>query len=96
MLSNALFNEFRVQIAREDRPRRYQGPLIPGATLTGQPQFAEIGGRPFPDFRMGCANAFRIGLPLFLPIDPSFDTRLQVIDNVSIPKSPHLVNVEGE
>ena len=96
LLSNTFFNEFRVQIAREDRPRRYQGPLIPGATLPGQPQFAEIGGRPFPDIAMGFADGFRIGLPFFLPIDPAFDTRVQVVDNVSIPKGSHLVKVGAE
>lgn len=65
-LSNALSNEFRIQVAREDRPRRYSGPLIPGADLPAPPQFAEIGGRPFPDISMAFADGFRIGLPFFL------------------------------
>ena len=48
LLTNALSNELRVQWAREDRPRWYDGPLLPGAALPGQPQFERLGGRPFP------------------------------------------------
>ena len=36
-------------------------------------------------------DGFRIGLPFFLPIDPSFDTRLQVVDNVSYAVGNHLI-----
>ena len=96
LLSNALSNELRVQVAREDRPRRYRGPLIPGGSLPGQPQFAAIGGRPFPDIAMDFADGFRIGLPFFLPVDPSFDTRLQVVENVSFATGAHLVKAGAE
>ena len=91
LLANALSNELRVQWAREDRPRWYQGPLQPDARLPGPPQFAALGGRPFPDITMDFDDGFRIGLPFFLPIDPSFDTRLQVVDNVSYAVGNHLI-----
>ena len=93
LLTNALSNELRVQWAREDRPRWYQGPLLPGARHAGPPQFDALGGRPFPDISMDFADGFRIGLPFFLPIDPSFDTRLQVVDNVSFATGKHLFKV---
>ena len=91
LLTNVLSNELRVQWAREDRPRWYQGPLVPDARLPGPPQFAALGGRPFPDITMDFADGFRIGLPFFLPVDPSFDTRLQVVDNVSYAVGNHLI-----
>ena len=90
LLTNTLSNELRVQAAREDRPRWYQGPILPGARAPGPPQFAALGGRPFPDITMDFADGFRIGLPFFLPIDPSFDTRIQVVDNVSFATGNHL------
>ena len=90
LLTNALSNELRVQWAREDRPRWYDGPIVPGARPPGPPQFAALGGRPFPDITMDFADGFRIGLPFFLPIDPAFDTRLQVVDNVSFATGNHL------
>ena len=96
LLTNALSNELRVQAAREDRPRWYRGPLLPGARLPGPPQFADLGGRPFPDITMDFGDGFRIGLPFFLPIDPSFDTRLQVVDNVSFATGNHLVKAGVE
>ena len=90
LLTNALSNELRVQWAREDRPRWYEGPLLPGARTPGPPQFERLGGRPFPDIAMDFADGFRIGLPFFLPIDPSFDTRFQLVDNVSFATGAHL------
>ena len=96
LLTDAFSNELRVQMAREDRPRWYQGPLLPGARLPGPPQFAELGGRPFPDIGMDFADGFRIGLPFFLPIDPAFDTRFQIVDNVSFAKGAHLVKTGVE
>ncbi|MFQ5688641.1 MAG: TonB-dependent receptor domain-containing protein [Gemmatimonadota bacterium] len=95
-VSNTVSNELRFQWAREDRPRGYRGPLIPGATPPGQPQFGKIGGRPFPDTGMDFADGFRIGLPFFLPIDPGFDRRFQLLDNVSIVAGNHLFKVGGE
>ena len=91
LLTNSLSNELRIQWAREDRPRWYQGPLLPDARLPGPPQFAALGGWPFPDVTMDFDDGFRIGLPFFLPIDPSFDTRLQVVDNVTYSVGNHLI-----
>ena len=96
LLGNTLSNEFRLQWAREDRPRWYDGPLMPGAPRPGQPQFDRLGGRPFPDVGMDFADGFRIGLPFFLPIDPSYDTRLQALDNVSVLLGRHLVKAGVE
>ena len=62
-LSNSTLNEFRFQWAREDRPRPYDGPQVPG------------GGRPFPDTGVSFAG-YRFGMPFFLPVD-DHDTRLQ-------------------
>ncbi|MXZ72254.1 MAG: TonB-dependent receptor [Acidobacteria bacterium] len=90
LLTNALSNEFRIQWAREDRPRLYDGPVLRGARTAGPPQFDRLGGRPFPDISMDFADGFRIGLPFFLPVDPYFDTRLQVVDNLSFAAGSHL------
>ncbi len=96
LLTNALSNELRVQWAREDRPRWYQGPLVPDGRLPGPPQFDALGGRPFPDIAMDFDDGFRIGLPFFLPVDPAFDTRLQVVDNVSYAAGNHLIKTGVE
>ena len=77
-LSGTVSNEFRFQWAREDRPREYSGPTIPGQS------------RPFPDTGIGFADGYRLGLPFFLPIDPAFDTRIQLVDNVSLLRGDHL------
>ena len=91
LLANTVFNEFRVQWAGEHRPRWYRGPLIPGARVPAPPQFDELGGRPFPDIGMDFADGFRIGLPFFLPVDPGYDARLQVADNISYLAGAHLL-----
>ncbi len=90
LLGNAAFNEFRAQWAVEHRPRRYRGPVLPGAIPPATPQFDEIGGRPFPDVGMDFADGFRIGLPYFLPVHPSKDGRLQLVNNVSFLAGDHL------
>ena len=95
-LSNTVSNEFRFQYAREDRPRGYGGPVIPGAAAPPQPAFAALGGRPFPDIAMDFADGFRIGLPFFLPIDPGYDTRVQLVNNVSFLAGDHLFKVGAE
>ena len=83
-LSSRLSNEFRFQYSREDRPRPYVGPrtaaLGPDPTGTGL--------RPFPDVAMDFANGFRFGMPFFLPID-YYDTRIQLLDNVSMARGNH-------
>ena len=90
LLSSTLSHELRLQWAREDRVRWYDGPLMPEATVPAPPQFTALGGRPFPDIAMDSTDGFRIGLPFFLPIDPAYDTRLQVVDNWSWLRGRHL------
>jgi len=76
-LTNTIDNEFRFQFAREDRPRPYSGPLIPGV------------GRPFSDTGMDFVNGFRFGMPFFIPVK-SYDTRVQALDNVSWVRGNHI------
>jgi hypothetical protein len=76
-LSDAIDNEFRFQLAREDRPRPYSGPEIPGQN------------RPFSDTGMDFASGFRFGMPFFIPVK-SYDTRVQVLDNISWVRGNHL------
>ena len=90
LLSSTLSHELRLQWAREDRVRWYDGPLMPGASPPATPQFDALGGRPFPDIAMDSVDGFRIGMPFFLPIDPGYDTRLQVVDNWSWLSGQHL------
>ena len=81
-LSNNLSNEFRFQVAREDRPRDYDAPTLPG-------------GRDFPDIAMDFGQAFRVGRPFFIPVK-YYDTRLQLLNNVSWVKGNHLFKAGGE
>lgn len=81
-LTNTIANEFRFQVAREDRPRDYDAPTLPG-------------GRDFPDIAMDFDNAFRVGRPFFIPVE-YYDTRLQLLNNVSIARGNHLFKVGGE
>jgi hypothetical protein len=76
-LTNTIDNEFRFQFAREDRPRSYAGPQIPGQN------------RPFSDTGMDFALGFRIGEPFFIPVK-SYDTRVQALDNVSWVRGNHI------
>ena len=96
LLSSTLSHELRLQWAREDRVRWYDGPLMPDATLPAPPQFKALGGRPFPDIGMDSTDGFRLGLPFFLPIDPAYDTRLQVVDNWSWLRGRHLFKAGAE
>jgi hypothetical protein len=82
-LTPALSNEFRFQYSREDRPRPYDGPR--SAALG--PNRVDAGARPFPDIAAG--PDFRFGMPFFLPIS-YYDTRVQLLDNVSLSKGDHL------
>ena len=92
LLSNRTSNEARLQWARENRPRRYGGPLQPGVAPPPQPPYQGLGGRPFPDIGMDFADGFRIGLPFFLPIGADgADERRQLVDNVSTLVGNHLV-----
>ena len=87
-LSSSLSNEFRFQLAREERPRPYEGAINPAT------------GRPFPDTDVGFVGpdgfaSYRFGLPFFIPVD-AYDYRLQVLDNVSIVKGNHLFKLGAE
>ena len=79
-----LANEFRFQYSREDRPRPYDGPR--SAALG--PNRVDGGARPFPDVAMDFANGYRFGLPFFLPI-AYYDTRVQLLDNISLARGNH-------
>ncbi len=76
-------NEIRFQYSREDRPRPYNGPINPGS------------GTPFKDTDIDFVNAFRFGMPFFLPIK-DHDNRIQALDNFSIGRGNHLFKFGGE
>jgi carboxypeptidase family protein/TonB-dependent receptor-like protein len=94
-LSSRTSNEFRFQFAREDRPRPYTGPNNHLGDTVG---VSSIFGAavPFHDTDIDATNAFRIGLPFFLPIRDDHDTRVQLLDNVSISRGNHLIKFGGE
>ncbi len=91
-LSPAVTNEFRFQYSREDRPRPYGGARSP---LLGPNPADPPAARPFPDTGMDFGSGFRFGMPFFLPID-YYDTRIQMLDNVSIAKGDHLIKFGAE
>ncbi|MEP6536829.1 MAG: TonB-dependent receptor [Bryobacteraceae bacterium] len=74
-LSPGMLNEFRAQFSREDRPREYNGPQLPGQS------------RPFPDTGVSFAG-YRFGQPFFIPV-ADHDTRFQINDNLSIIHGAH-------
>jgi hypothetical protein len=76
-LSNSTLNEFRFQWAREERPRPYDGPQVPG------------GGRPVPDTGVSFAG-YRFGMPFFLPVD-DHDTRLQFNEILTYVTGDHTI-----
>jgi hypothetical protein len=86
-LSSNASNELRFQYSREDRPRPYDGPNNP------------VSGTPFKDtdipFDPSFSQGIRVGMPFFLPIQ-DHDTRVQVVDNVSIARGNHLFKLGGE
>ncbi len=82
-LSGNRLNEFRFQVAREDRPRPYEGPNITGQS------------RPFPDTAFDFGSSYRFGLPFFLPVD-YYDTRFQITNNFSLITGSHTIKVGGE
>ncbi|MBI5599943.1 MAG: TonB-dependent receptor [Gemmatimonadetes bacterium] len=81
-ISDNVSNEFRFQFAREDRPRDYDAPRLPN-------------GRDFPDIAMDFGNAFRIGRPFFIPVE-YYDTRIQLLNNVTWARGNHLFKAGGE
>src|SRR4029077_8167997 len=94
-LSSRTSNEFRFQFAREDRPRPYTGPTNHLGDTTG---VSSIFGAavPFHDTDVDPGNALRFGLPFFLPIRDDHDTRVQLLDDVSISRGNHLIKFGGE
>ncbi len=74
-LTATTLNEFRFQYSREDRPRNYTGPQLPGQS------------RPFPDTGVSFAG-YRFGQPFFIPVQ-DHDTRAQFVDNVSLIRGAH-------
>ena len=90
-LSSRTSNELRFQYSREDRPRPYEGPRT---SLLG-PDPTQTGLRPFPDVAMDFVNGFRFGMPFFLPID-YYDTRIQILDNVSYVRGNHFFKLGAE
>jgi hypothetical protein len=77
-LSGSVLNEFRFQLAREDRPRPYDGPNV-----TGQ-------NRPLPDTAFDFGRGYRFGMPFFIPVT-YYDTRFQINNNVSVIKGRHAI-----
>jgi hypothetical protein len=94
-LSSTASNELRFQFAREDRPRPYTGPNNHLGDTTG---VSSIFGThvPFHDTDIDPVHALRFGLPFFLPIRDDHDTRVQLLDNVSISRGNHLIKFGGE
>jgi hypothetical protein len=92
-LSSNTSNEFRFQYSREDRPRPYSGPR--SSLLGANPSDPSVGPRPFPDVAMDFVNHFRFGMPFFIPVQ-YYDTRIQLLDNISIAKGNHFFKFGGE
>ncbi len=94
-LTSRASNEFRFQFAREDRPRPYTGPNNHLGDTTGVSSIFGSG-VPFHDTDVDFVNAFRFGMPFFLPISDDHDTRIQLLDNVSLSRGSHLFKFGGE
>ncbi|MDJ0835456.1 MAG: TonB-dependent receptor [Acidobacteriota bacterium] len=73
---NGMYNEFRVQWARENRPRDYTNPNIPGQD------------RPLPDTAFDFNKQYRFGMPFFIPVE-YYDTRFQINENISWVRGNH-------
>ena len=82
-ISPSVLNEARFQFAREDRPRDYAGPNLPGQT------------RPFPDTGIDFGGQYRFGEPFFIPTK-DHDTRFQVNDNLSLIRGGHSIKLGAE
>jgi hypothetical protein len=82
-ISPNVLNELRGQWSREDRPRNYSGPQIPGQS------------RPFPDTGIDFVGSYRFGEPFFIPVE-DHDTRFQIVDNVSIIRGGHNIKMGFE
>jgi hypothetical protein len=82
-VTNSLLNELRFQVARENRPRTYEGPNITGQS------------RPLPDTSFDFVKSYRFGEPFFIPVR-YYDTRVQFNENVSYLRGPHSFKLGGE
>ena len=76
ILTPSALNELRFQFAREDRPRDYSGPSLPGQS------------RPFPDTGVDFVGQYRFGEPFFIPV-ADHDTRFQLNNNFSYIHGAH-------
>ncbi len=83
ILTPTTINEMRFQWAREDRPRYYNGPNLPGQT------------RPFPDTGIDFVGQYRFGEPFFIPT-LDHDTREQINDNLSLVRGAHNFKIGAE
>ncbi len=91
LLRQNVTNEFRFQYSREDRPRPYEGPGFPGTSGA----LFNTGTRPFPDTGADFGFGYRWGMPFFIPID-AYDTRIQLVDNLTVLRGAHLFKIGGE
>ena len=82
-LSPSMLNEMRFQFAREDRPRTYSGPSLPGQS------------RPLPDTGIDFGGQYRFGEPFFIPTK-DHDTRFQLNDNLSLVRGAHTFKFGAE
>ncbi len=93
LLTPTVSNEFRFQYSREDRPRPYGGPVFPNSAAAGA--LFGTSGRPFPDTGADFAFGYRWGMPFFIPIT-AYDTRIQLVDNLSVVRGQHLIKAGFE
>ena len=82
-LTPSVLNEVRFQYSREDRPREYSGPQVPGQS------------RPFPDTGIDFGGSYRFGEPFFIPV-ADHDTRFQINENVSVIHGAHSIKMGFE
>jgi len=75
-IGSNLLNEARVQWAKEERPRPYNGPNIAGSN------------RPLPDTAFDFGSSYRFGMPFFIPVEYN-DTRQQFNESISMQKGDH-------
>jgi outer membrane receptor for ferrienterochelin and colicin len=89
-LTSNLANEFRFQYSREDRPRPYDGAR---SAALGTNRADPPAARPFPDIAVG--PNYRFGMPFFIPVQ-YYDTRVQLLDNLSIARGDHFFKLGFE
>ena len=82
-VSSSTLNELRLQYAKENRPRPYEGPIVPST------------GRPLPDTAFDFGNGYRFGMPFFIPVD-YYDERYQLNDNLSLLRGNHTFKIGVE